>query len=173
MKRLLIFAGSNSSKSINKNLATYAGYQIKDVDPTVLDLNDFEMPIYSSDRENSDGIPELAKTFVDHIKTADGIIISFAEHNGVIVTPGIAFLSSRQHATSRSHLHFFTSSPCFPPTLSSFTITREPQDIWCRAGDASRRDVRTFAPRTDLAFRFRLSAIALAFRVDYGPLEKT
>ena len=40
------------------------------------------MPIYSIDREKEDGIPALAQEFKNHLREADGIIISFAEHNG-------------------------------------------------------------------------------------------
>ncbi|MCF2948965.1 NAD(P)H-dependent oxidoreductase [Paraglaciecola aquimarina] len=79
--KLLAFAASNSTKSINKALATYAAC-LSDEKVEVLDLNDYEMPIYSSDRENESGIPQLAKDFFDKIGQADAIIISFAEHNG-------------------------------------------------------------------------------------------
>ena len=82
MKRIVAFGASTSSNSINKKLATYAAQQISDSNIKILDLNDFEMPIYSIDREKKDGIPELAYRFKDSLKKADGIIISFAEHNG-------------------------------------------------------------------------------------------
>jgi NAD(P)H-dependent FMN reductase len=48
----------------------------------VLDLNDYEMPIYSIDRETEDGIPEEAQRFYDELGAVDAILISFAEHNG-------------------------------------------------------------------------------------------
>ncbi len=81
-KRILVLGASSSKKSINKQFASYAAAQIKGADLNLLDLNDFEMPIYSIDREKEDGIPALAQQFKEHIRTADGIIISFAEHNG-------------------------------------------------------------------------------------------
>lgn len=81
-KKILAFGASNSSASINKKLATFAANRIEGADINILDLNDFEMPIYSMDRENASGIPELAAQFKQHIKDSDGIIISFAEHNG-------------------------------------------------------------------------------------------
>ncbi len=81
-KKILAFGASSSRNSINKKLATYAANQIENVEVTVLDLNDFEMPIYSIDKEKEGGIPELAKQFKQYIKDTDGIIISFAEHNG-------------------------------------------------------------------------------------------
>ncbi|MCD9475292.1 NADPH-dependent FMN reductase [Photobacterium phosphoreum] len=80
--KLLTFSASSSSQSINKHLATYAASLVTYADIDVLDINDFEMPLYSSDRENESGIPSLAQEFLDRIAQADAIIISFAEHNG-------------------------------------------------------------------------------------------
>ena len=83
MKQIVAFGASSSKKSINKDLATYVASIIKDANPVILDLNDFEMPIYSIDYENDHGIPEKAYKFKEKLKIADGIIISFAEHNSV------------------------------------------------------------------------------------------
>ncbi len=80
--KILAFGASNSKTSINVALANYAANQIINAEVNLLDLNDFEMPIYSIDREKEDGLPQLAKDFKQHIKDCDGIIISFAEHNG-------------------------------------------------------------------------------------------
>ncbi len=80
-KKIIAFGASNSSKSINKALALYASQQLKKVDFELLDLNDFEMPIYSADRENESGIPDLAHQFKAMVEGSDGILISFAEHN--------------------------------------------------------------------------------------------
>ncbi len=82
MKRILAFGASSSKKSINKRLATYAASLVEGAELDLLDLNDFEMPIYSIDREQADGIPKRAVRFKEHIQKADAIIISFAEHNG-------------------------------------------------------------------------------------------
>ena len=81
-KKIVAFGASNSRNSINKQLANFAGHQIAGAEVNLLDLNDFEMPIYSIDQEQSTGIPALAHAFKAHLKEADGIIISFAEHNG-------------------------------------------------------------------------------------------
>jgi len=83
MKQIVAFGASSSKKSINKDLASYAASIIEDANVLILDLNDFEMPIYSIDYENYHGIPEKAFKFKEKLKTADGIIISFAEHNSV------------------------------------------------------------------------------------------
>ncbi|RXQ91518.1 NAD(P)H-dependent oxidoreductase [Ancylomarina salipaludis] len=81
-KKILSLGASNSSKSINRILAGYASKELKNVDFDLLDLNDFEMAIYSADREEATGIPDLAHQFKALIQKADGILISFAEHNG-------------------------------------------------------------------------------------------
>lgn len=81
-KKIIAFGASNSSTSINKQLATWVASQIPDAGVTILDLNEYEMPIYSKDRESESGIPELAQNFKNQLKSADGIIISFAEYNG-------------------------------------------------------------------------------------------
>jgi len=80
--KLLAFAASNSRKSINKQLVTYAASLIEDAEVEVLDLNDYELPLFSEDREAELGHPELAKAFLSRIAASDALMISFAEHNG-------------------------------------------------------------------------------------------
>ena len=80
--KLLAFAASSSSKSINKQLVTYATSLVSDATVEILDINDYEMPIFSQDREDELGQPQQAKDFFAKLGQADAIIISFAEHNG-------------------------------------------------------------------------------------------
>ncbi len=80
--KLLAFAASNSKKSINKQLVTYAASLLKGADVEVLDLNDYELPLFSVDKEEELGHPALAKAFLAKIAASDALIISFAEHNG-------------------------------------------------------------------------------------------
>lgn len=82
MKHIIAFAGSNSSDSINKQLATYAASLVKDTKVINLDLNDFDLPMYSKDLEEKNGIPKNAEKFLNFIKNSDGIVISLAEYNG-------------------------------------------------------------------------------------------
>lgn len=82
MKKIIALAGSNSKQSINKALATYAANQIEGATVQVLDLNDFPMPIYSIDIENESGIPAQAHELLNQLNTANGLVISLAEHNG-------------------------------------------------------------------------------------------
>ena len=82
MKKIIAFAGSNSKNSINKQLVTYASSLLDNIGVNILDLNDFELPIYGVDLEIEHGIPDNAHKFLDIIKASDGILISLAEHNG-------------------------------------------------------------------------------------------
>ncbi|MDD7887644.1 NADPH-dependent FMN reductase [Flavivirga sp. 57AJ16] len=86
MKNIIAFAGSNSKNSINKQLAIYASTLVENVKVDILDLNDFELPLYGIDYENAHGIPDNAHKFLDIIKASDGIILSLAEHNGAYST---------------------------------------------------------------------------------------
>ena len=82
MKRIVALGGSNSKASINKKLAAYVAGQIAEAEVWVADLNDFELPLYGIDRENEHGIPETAHRLNALIESADGLVISLAEHNG-------------------------------------------------------------------------------------------
>jgi NAD(P)H-dependent FMN reductase len=83
MKKIIAFGASNSPHSINKKLASFAANQLKEVAVTILDLNDFELPVYSPAIEKASGIPANARAFSKHIQDADGIVVSLAEYNGL------------------------------------------------------------------------------------------
>lgn len=80
--KVVCFGASTSKNSINKQLASYVGSLLEGADIDLLDLNDFEAPLYSIDREAENGIPEIILQFKQKIKDSSGVIISFAEHNG-------------------------------------------------------------------------------------------
>ncbi|MBB1270167.1 NADPH-dependent FMN reductase [Shewanella sp. SR44-3] len=80
--KIVAFAASNSSKSINKQLAGFAASLVVDAEVELLDLNDFELPLFSQDKEQILGQPQLAKDFLQKLTNADAILVSFAEHNG-------------------------------------------------------------------------------------------
>ena len=82
MSKILAFGASSSNNSMNKKLASFVANKIAPQEAILIDLNDYEMPIYSDDRKKADGIPEKAYEFKNLIKASDGIIISLAEHNG-------------------------------------------------------------------------------------------
>ncbi|WP_330927326.1 NAD(P)H-dependent oxidoreductase [Candidatus Sororendozoicomonas aggregata] len=80
--KIFAFAASSSKQSINKQLVTYASTFLAGVDIEIADLNDYDLPLFSEDKEKELGHPEKAQHFLDKIKSSDGLLISFAEHNG-------------------------------------------------------------------------------------------
>lgn len=87
MLKILGIPASNSGQSINAMLTRHAVRVMQlhlnvEAEFSVLDLNDFEMPIYKPERERAEGVPLEAREFVRQIGFADALIISFAEHNG-------------------------------------------------------------------------------------------
>ncbi|WP_407406081.1 NADPH-dependent FMN reductase [Chryseobacterium sp.] len=80
--KVLAIAGSNSDVSINKQLVTYASSLIENAEVEIVDMNDFEMPIYKHQIEVESGVPQAAHDFASMIDQSDLLIISLGEHNG-------------------------------------------------------------------------------------------
>lgn len=83
--KVIAFGASSSRKSINKQFAAHAASLVSQqvaAEIEVLDLNDYELPLFSQDKEEELGQPEAAKRFFNKLGKSDAIIISFAEHNG-------------------------------------------------------------------------------------------
>lgn len=76
------FAASSSLHSINRQLVEYTLTHFPEATVNLLDLNDFEMPLFSVDRESSDGYPQQAYDFLEQLKAAGLTVVSMAEHNG-------------------------------------------------------------------------------------------
>lgn len=79
--KIIAFGGSPSKNSINKKLAAYASSLFENTEAEVLDLNDFEMPLFSVDKEAVIGQHPLAKAFLEKIAKADILVVSLAENN--------------------------------------------------------------------------------------------
>ena len=80
--KIIAFAGSNSTVSINKKLVTFASTFFSDDEVEILDLNDFEMPIYKREIELASGTPQKALDFAAKIDECDLILLSTPENNG-------------------------------------------------------------------------------------------
>lgn len=105
--KILAFAGSNSSRSINRQLVVHTLSFFSDADINLLDLNDYEVPIFSADREARDGYPQLIYKFREQIEQCDAIVLSLAEHNRSYTT---AFKNIFDWS-SRIDLDIFRSKP--------------------------------------------------------------
>ena len=82
MKKILAFSGSNSSKSINHLLVTYAVSLIENHEINLIDLRDYDAPIFSIDLESDEGLPKKIKDLEKLISKYDTLIIALPEHNG-------------------------------------------------------------------------------------------
>ena len=79
---VLAFAASSNSQSINQTLAKHVAHLIEGANVELLNIDYYEMPLFSEDRERELGQPALARDFYHKIGESDAIIVSFAEHNG-------------------------------------------------------------------------------------------
>ena len=61
--KILCFAGSTRSESYNKKLAQLAASIVKtqDVEATFIDLREYSLPVYDSDDEINNGLPDNAR----------------------------------------------------------------------------------------------------------------
>jgi NAD(P)H-dependent FMN reductase len=80
--KILAIGASNNRHSINRLLASHAASLLPAASVQTLDLNDFEMPLYSDERAEQLGVPVQARRFYQSIGEADALVLSFAEHNG-------------------------------------------------------------------------------------------
>ena len=62
--------------------SSFVANKITAQEAIILDLNDFEMPIYSEDRHSEEGVPQKALEFKKIVNDCSGLVISLAEHNG-------------------------------------------------------------------------------------------
>ena len=83
MKKIITIGASTSKKSINGELATYVGSELSDIELINVNISDYNLlPIFSVDTEEESGTPKEVVELNALFKSADGFIISFAEHNG-------------------------------------------------------------------------------------------
>jgi len=87
--KILLFAGSLRKDSLNKKLMRVANSLVKnnkDIETTMLDLQELQFPVYDGDIE-AKGIPENVLKMSKHVGEADAIIISSPEYNASISSP--------------------------------------------------------------------------------------
>ncbi|MCW9036280.1 NAD(P)H-dependent oxidoreductase [Altibacter sp.] len=84
MKKILAFAGSNSSTSINHELVLFAASQIADYQVKVIRLTDYNLALFSEDIEKQDGYSVELTLLKNEIREADALLISVNEHNGMV-----------------------------------------------------------------------------------------
>ncbi len=84
--KIVVFAGSTRSGSVNKKLARVAAdaATAAGADATLVDLRDLALPLYDGDLEDAQGLPEGAKKLKGLLKESAGFIIASPEYNSSI-----------------------------------------------------------------------------------------
>ncbi len=86
--RILAFAGSARRESLNRKLlaVTVDAARKAGADVTVIDLNDYPLPIYHGDLEDSQGLPPAAVKLIELVNAHAGLLIASPEYNS-FMTP--------------------------------------------------------------------------------------
>ncbi|MCM4163022.1 MULTISPECIES: NADPH-dependent FMN reductase [unclassified Arenibacter] len=82
MARILAFAGSNSSTSINYKLVKYSTSLIIGHEVELINMVDYNFPIFSEDLEREEGYSDVLHGLKDRMVHANALILSVNEHNG-------------------------------------------------------------------------------------------
>lgn len=106
MKKIIAISGSNDRNSIHKKLIGYILKEFAENDIEYIDLETFDLPIYSPDIEK-EGFPIQVKELFQIITSADGFIIASPEYNGLPTT----FLKNHIDWLSRIDQRFFGDKP--------------------------------------------------------------
>ena len=83
MVKILAFSGSARKNSYNQKLVEIAagGARRAGAEVTVINLADFEMPIFNEDLEKKEGMPGTARDFKALLIAHDGFLIASPEYN--------------------------------------------------------------------------------------------
>ena len=82
MAKILAFAGSNSSTSINYKLVEFTANNISGHEIQLLNMAHFPFPMYSADYESANGYSNSLVELKNDIQKSNGLILSVNEHNG-------------------------------------------------------------------------------------------
>jgi len=84
--RILAFSGSARRESLNKKFLAVAVAAAREAggEVTLIDLNDYALPLYHGDLEDAQGLPENAKKLTALIAQHDALLIASPEYNSMI-----------------------------------------------------------------------------------------
>jgi NAD(P)H-dependent FMN reductase len=86
MTRILAFAGSARRDSLNKKLARIAAQYAREAggEVTLVDLDDYPMPVYHGDLETAEGMPQNALRLRELFLAHDALLIASPENNASV-----------------------------------------------------------------------------------------
>ncbi len=81
--KLVALAGSTRRASLNRAVLATAVEAAREAgaEVSLIDLNDFPLPLYNQDLEDAEGLPEAAKRLKAVFRDADGFLFASPEHN--------------------------------------------------------------------------------------------
>jgi NAD(P)H-dependent FMN reductase len=84
--RILAFSGSARRESLNRKFLASAVQFSREAgaDVTLVDLNEYTLPLYHGDLEDAEGLPANAKKLIELIAKHDGLLIASPEYNSMI-----------------------------------------------------------------------------------------
>ncbi len=84
--KILAFSGSTRRESFNRKFLAVAVHAVRAAggEVTLIDLNDYPLPIYQGDLEDADGLPANARKLIDLIAGHRGLLIASPEYNSMI-----------------------------------------------------------------------------------------
>jgi NAD(P)H-dependent FMN reductase len=81
-KKILAFAGSNSSRSINQMLLDFVVENLVEHKVDMIKLTDYPLPLFGEDLEREEGYSLQVQMLRNAIAAYDALIIAVNEHNG-------------------------------------------------------------------------------------------
>ncbi|MEZ0217212.1 MAG: NADPH-dependent FMN reductase [Rariglobus sp.] len=84
--RILAFSASARRESLNKKLLAVAVTAVREAggEVTLIDLNDYVLPLYHGDLEEAEGLPANAAKLIGLIASHAGLLIASPEYNSMI-----------------------------------------------------------------------------------------
>lgn len=84
--RILAFAGSARRDSLNRKFLAVAVPAVREAgaEVTLVDLNDYALPLYHGDLEDASGLPENATKLIALLEQHQGLLIASPEYNSMI-----------------------------------------------------------------------------------------
>lgn len=84
--RILVMSGSTRRASVHSTIArtTDAELERRGRAHLLVDLAEFEMPIYHGDHEDEHGAPAAAVRLADLVQSAGGLLLATPEYNGAV-----------------------------------------------------------------------------------------
>jgi NAD(P)H-dependent FMN reductase len=81
--KIMLMAASTRKESVNKKLIQLVSKILEQqgVSVNLVDFADYAIPLYDGDMNESLGLPQNAKNFIDDMQRADGLILSVPEYN--------------------------------------------------------------------------------------------